>query len=1025
MPAAEHGYPCVAAPAQRSATFILTLVMGLLLPWTGSAAGGQPQLLTDGQSVTQHIGPGQEQAFRSAAQAERWLVVEQLGMDVVVVIAGTDLRTPSLDRGAVVASVAPGDEIVIRPAAHYALSGRYRLTLVVPADTDWRTRWALYCELRATRAHGGARHHEAATFLLWAWLAWQGLGADERAAAADLGSALSMRLAGAPRLALLTAHRAHAFYARRGDRSGRASAAGQLAFLHEQVNEPQAAEARAREAVDVLGGAGLELRLASAHNNLGLLLHGRGRLKEAEQHYRQALALNRQHGAGDRISTLLNNLGGIAYVAGEPALARTRFQAAIDAARTRGLDRPLSDAVGNLALLETSLGNVAEALRLQLDALDFRRRDGDVGGEARALQRIGDLYWKLGQWSRAEQFLAQSRTLRERIGDLPGLALSFGSLAEVALEAGDPKRAARLAQRAMALQEQAGYPLGQALVSLTLARIALADADYDAAERAVQSARALAERAEAPRPALLARLLRGEMLLRAARPAEAVSELEGLSEALDERGDALNATTAQFRLGLGLAATGRSAAAAISLRQAAERAEHERSGLQAPEWRASHWAVRQAAMAELELLLAEAATDDAALYAALGWGERRRARALHDRDVPQSAALVAAREVLLAKSRLADELPAAAPATRRAATLAAMAEARSRYELLRDSVDGGALLDVRAMVAAFDAQTVLYAYSFGATRAGRWSVVDGRLAFAALPLSTLEADLAAYGQALDADERAALARLGGRLAAALLHGLPPTGVKRLVVLTEGALAGLPFAALPDPAHPGKPLVERLAVIHLPALRDRLGMRPATGRQADSMAIWAVSRPALALPPLPGAATEARVLGALFGARAVLHEGGAATPASLLGSKASLLHVAAHGVHRRGMPWASGLALRADAADMDGLLSVERIAGATFPARLAVLSACASGTGDEHASEGVGGMAHAFLRAGVPAVIATSTAVRDGEALQLMSLFYRRLDAGLAPAEALQSAQSALAKRMAVKGWSAFRYFGAW
>ncbi len=100
---------------------------------------------------------------------------------------------------------------------------------------------------------------------------------------------------------------------------------------------------------------------------------------------------------------------------------------------------------------------------------------------------------------------------------------------------------------------------------------------------------------------------------------------------------------------------------------------------------------------------------------------------------------------------------------------------------------------------------------------------------------------------------------------------------------------------------------------------------------------------------------------------------------------------------------------------DGLLTTTEIAALNLNARLVVLSACNSASGDQANGEALGGLAHAFLYAGADSLMVSHWRVRDDVAARLTVETAKGTSAGLKPAEALRRAQIALTHDRSVSG----------
>jgi tetratricopeptide (TPR) repeat protein len=123
----------------------------------------------------------------------------------------------------------------------------------------------------------------------------------------------------------------------------------------------------------------------------------------------------------------------------------------------------------------------------------------------------------------------------------------------------------------------------------------------------------------------------------------------------------------------------------------------------------------------------------------------------------------------------------------------------------------------------------------------------------------------------------------------------------------------------------------------------------------------------------------------------------------------ILHLATHGYFDPEVPWFSGLVLSspADAPKGEGFLNLLELGTLQLDAQIVFLSACETGKGELIGSEGVQSTARSFLTSGAQSVIATQWAVRDDVASTMARAFYRKLNEGLSPAEALRQVKLAL------------------
>ena len=141
---------------------------------------------------------------------------------------------------------------------------------------------------------------------------------------------------------------------------------------------------------------------------------------------------------------------------------------------------------------------------------------------------------------------------------------------------------------------------------------------------------------------------------------------------------------------------------------------------------------------------------------------------------------------------------------------------------------------------------------------------------------------------------------------------------------------------------------------------------------------------------------------------------------------SLVHIAAHGREETGEIILSPNLPGSDRPkEEDFLLTRADVLNAKLRAKLVVLSCCNSGRG-EIKSEGVVGIARAFLGAGARAVIATLWAIDDAATLVFMEHFYENLMAGHSASRSLNQARKQIRESKdfsAEKHWAPFTLIG--
>ncbi len=393
-----------------------------------------------------------------------------------------------------------------------------------------------------------------------------------------------------------------------------------------------------------------------------------------------------------------------------------------------------------------------------------------------------------------------------------------------------------------------------------------------------------------------------------------------------------------------------------------------------------------------------------------------------------------------------------------------------------------------------DDQTLLLQYSLGEERSYLWAVTKDSLTSYELP-SRREISAAAKHFrnlinhriiSLDPKEvTKAAVPLSQLILAPIFVGeqaLAPLGQKRLLIVGDGILQYVPFAALPIPtiSPEGKqpreyrPLIVEQEIVNLPSsstlgiLREQLSQRQAAPQQlailadpvfsADDRRVnsqttapqkeqtsdlsqLALKRSARQLDVgnwtrLPGTRQEAEAIMALvpesmriqvFDFEANL---AAATDPEL--NQYRIVHFATHGLLNSQSPELSGLVLslvNEQGNSINGFLRLHEIFNLDLGADLVVLSACETGLGKEVKGEGLVGLTRGFMYAGAPRVLVSLWNVDDAATAELISRFYRNLlEKGLSATEALRATQIEMIEETQWKApyfWAAFVLQGEW
>jgi len=258
----------------------------------------------------------------------------------------------------------------------------------------------------------------------------------------------------------------------------------------------------------------------------------------------------------------------------------------------------------------------------------------------------------------------------------------------------------------------------------------------------------------------------------------------------------------------------------------------------------------------------------------------------------------------------------------------------------------------------------------------------------------------------------------------LLHpSIPVISGKRLIIIPDGILSYLPFEALLTQ----KPNVNHIhyhdlkyLILDYPvnyAYSSELFVRgnpKPTFRKKQTIAFapdYKTARyadgPVTQLAAIPGILEEVKFL--VKSIRANSFKGKEATESNFrkYAGDYDILHLAMHTLINDSVPTYSRLAFYpGDENDLtdDGWFNTSDVYNLRLKARMAVLSACNTGSGTLRKGEGVMSLARGFFYAGCPSVIMTLWEVEDRSGTEIMKEFYKNLKAGKPKDVALRNAK---------------------
>ena len=968
-----------------------------------------------GQPVARDMKASEQHTYEvklSAGQYAR-IAVEQKGIDVVVTLSGTDGKpllevdnnlsgTRGMEVVSLVAEVTGSYLFHVRSLEKGASPGRYeaRIEELRTATEADRTRVAAERSYFAAVQLQGERTSESRRKAIERYgeaLRLMREAGDRRGEAMTLTNmGIVYNLLSEPRKALDQLDQALTVWRAISDRHLEAITLSIHGRAYYALGELQKALESYSLALPVMRAVGDQSGEAGTFTQIGTVYRLLGEPQKALDHFAQALPLWRVVGDRRNEATVLNNMGTVYNLLGEPQKAFHYFQQVLPLVRAIGDRRVEAATLTNMGNVYNLLGDREKALAHLDQALTLAREIGDRRTEAGALTHTGTAYSSSGDQRKAIEYLERALQLRVAASDRHGEANTLNHLGRAFNLGREPQKALDYYGRALPIWRAVGDRNGEVAALYGMARV---ESDLDELSRANQR-------------------IEGALAI--------INTLRTKVASRDLRASYFASVQDLYKLHIDLL---------MRLHRRQPAAGYNVAALQAYE---------QARARSLIDLLAEASADirqgvDPALLA-------------RERSVQQKLNAEAERQMRLFGGQHTEE---AASAVRRriedllTQLLAIEAELKAhspRYAALTQP----APLDLTEIKTAVTGdETLLLEYSLGEERSYLWAVTATSFSSYELPpratietaarrcyeLLTARNRYVKFETAAEKRERVRQADAEYPAAAAELSDIllgpvaAQLGRKRLLVVPDGALEYLPFAALTVPGRRSRPeqfvpLMVHHEVTSIPSastlavLRRELKGRATAEKvvavfadpvfdKADERVTGVSSRNAgghhgtassdPALPRLPYTRQEAEAILALApatGRKAAL--GFEANRTAAMSDDLSnylIIHFATHSFLDSEHPELSAIALSMldhEGRPQEGFLRSHDVFNLKLGAELVVLSGCRTGLGKEVKGEGLYGMTRGFMYAGSRRVVVSLWDVQDQATARLMSDFYRGL-----------------------------------
>ena len=807
-----------------------------------------------------------------------------------------------------------------------------------------------------------------------------------------------------------------------GDRAGKGRGYCNVVIDYHGLGDVQKAINDHEQRLKISKEAGDKVGEGAEYGNLGNAYHSLGDFQKAIEYHERQIKISKEVGDRAREGGAYCNLGNAYHCLGD-------FQEAIKYhERHLKISKEAGDKVGeggaycNLGNAFASLGDLEKAIEYHERQLKVSKEKGDRTGEGKAYNNLGNAYNSLGYFQKAKESYKRGRKISKEVGNRAGEGIAYSGLGNVFNNVGDLQKAKEYHERSLQIWKKVGHKLGEGVAYDNLGNAYNSLADFQKAieyhERALKISKEVGNRAgEGNAYGNL-----GNAFYCLKDFEKAIEYHERHLKISKEVGDRVGEGQAYINLGNAHKCLGNFQKAIQHHTNSVTVFDHIRRKLIVnDEWKIILRDTYYFSYSELwRLQLMQGKVDEALVTADHG-----RAQALKDLlefKYGLKELLPDIGTLSLTTSDILSYLP----------SITAFIDMNKKGIVLWVNEKG---TEIKTRRTEIDVSVTTYFQSLLETTRKEIGVradvncedrslgnpSDKKLA------EERSSKTRSYSSSFETRSLQTLYNVVIDPIRDLLHG------DEVVIVPQGPLYLAPYAAFMDLT--SKYLCETFRIRLLPSISTLRLIQNCPADWHSKTGALLVGDPwvqevvyeGMTLGQLQWAEKEVQMIGEILQTEPLV--GKQATKDEVLTriSSVALVHIAAHGKMETGeialAPNTTRLSV--NAAREDYLLTMKDVLKAQIRARLVVLSCCHSARG-EVKSEGVVGIARAFLGAGARSVLVSLWAIDDEATMEFMKVFYQELVHGRSASEALNKAMKSMRESdrfSAVKYWAPFVLMG--
>ncbi|XP_068677556.1 tetratricopeptide repeat protein 28-like [Montipora foliosa] len=250
-----------------------------------------------------------------------------------------------------------------------------------------------------------------------------------------------------------------------GDRAGEGKANGNLGNAYHSLGNFKRAIEYHEQYLSIAKEVGDRAGEGKANGNLGCAYRSLGNFKRAIEYHEQDLSIAKEVGDRAGEGKANGNLGNAYHSLGNFKRAIEYNEQHLSIAKEVGDRAAEGKTIGNLGNAYHSLGNFKRAIEYHEQDLSIAKEVGDRAREGKANGNLGNAYHSLGNFKRAIEYNEQDLSIAKEVGDRAGEGGANGSLGNAYLSLGNFKRAIEYYEQHLSIAKEVGDKVGEGKAS--------------------------------------------------------------------------------------------------------------------------------------------------------------------------------------------------------------------------------------------------------------------------------------------------------------------------------------------------------------------------------------------------------------------------------------------------------------------------------------------------------------------------------------------------------------------------------